>query len=369
MDNSTPVIQPQRLKQLLRRLINIYSPSGKEREILDFLHGYLKKHGLRPIRQVVDGHRYNIVVVPPDTQVPLAFVGHLDTISAYDLDHYEYEEKGDVVMGLGASDMKSGCAAMVEAYLAHCESDGSRSPAALALVVGEEEEGDGAGQLVKDFHFPWAIIGEPTDLKPCLSNYGYLEIQICASGRGIHASLADTQKNPIEAVLHLILEIKNHMEREEPQAVCNIRDLFSSQAGFAVPDRCEAWLDVHLPPTAPVGEIVLEMEDIFGRERKRGSGLNANIQFVTIDGGYELPEKGAVVEALRTIYTKRSLPWEPQPFRSHSDANQLWEAGVLPVLLGPGRLEKAHVPDESVSFEQVCLAADLYLDLLTCLNP
>ena len=367
MSKSFPLIQTQRLKQLLHRLINIYSPSGKEREILTFLYGYLKRNGLPVVRQPVDDSRYNLIVVPPETNPQLALIGHLDTIGAYDLDHYSYEEKGDLIIGLGSADMKGGCAAMVEAYRALWEYGSSRMPAALVLVVGEEEEGDGARQLVKDFHFPWAIIGEPTDLKPCLSSYGYLEFQICTTGKRKHPSLANMKQNPIEGMLRLILQITRYMERERPQAVYNIRDLFSSQVGFSVPDRCEAWLDVHVPPTAPLGEMILELEEIFAKERREMPGLDATLRFDTIDAGYELPGKGPLVEALSAVFTKHSLTWEPRAFASHSDANQLWEAGVLPFLLGPGQLQDAHAPDESVSFHQVCLAAELYLDLLTSL--
>ena len=66
---------------------------------------------------------------------------------------------------------------------------------------------------------------------------------------------------------------------------------------------------------------------------------------------------------LKEIYKKMSLPWEPQDFRSHSDGNVLWAAGVDPIILGPGRLEAAHTPEESVSFQQVVQAAQLYLNL------
>jgi len=365
--DSSLAIKPQRLRQLLHRLIDIYSPSGKERDILAFLQGYLKRHGIPILRQPVDDYRYNLLVVPPETDAKVALIGHLDTIGAYDLDHYGYGEQGDRVIGLGAADMKGGCAAMVEAYLTLWE-HGSKLPVALAFVVGEEEEGDGARQLVKDFHFPWAIVGEPTDLIPCLGSYGYLEVQICTTGRRMHPSVVNMRRNPIESMLRLILHITRYMERERSEAVYNIRDLFSSQVGFAVPDRCEAWLDVHLPPAAPMGEIILELEEIFTRERKEDPGLDATLRFTTIDAGYELPPKGPVVEALMAVYAKRSLPWEPKDFRSHSDANQLWEAGVLPFLLGPGRLQDAHAPDESVSFQQVCLASELYLELLICLS-
>ena len=367
--DSSPAIKPQRLRQLLHRLIDIYSPSGKERDVLAFLQGYLKRHGIPVLRQPVDDHRYNLVVVPPETDAQVALIGHLDTIGAHDLDHYGYGEQGDRVIGLGAADMKGGCAAMVEAYLTLWEHGSFKLPAALVFVVGEEEEGDGARQLVKDFHFPWAIVGEPTDLIPCIGSYGYLEVQICTTGRRMHPSVVNMRRNPIESMLRLILHITRYMERDRSEAVYNIRDLFSSQVGFAVPDRCEAWLDVHLPPAAPMGEIILELEEIFTRERKEDPGLDATLRFTTIDAGYELPEKGPVAEGLKAVYARRSLPWEPKDFRSHSDANQLWEAGVLPFLLGPGRLQDAHAPDESVSFQQVCLASELYLDFLICLSP
>jgi hypothetical protein len=50
--------------------------------------------------------------MPPEIDIQLAFIGHLDTVAAYDLDHYGYQENGDQVTGLGTADMKSGCAAM-----------------------------------------------------------------------------------------------------------------------------------------------------------------------------------------------------------------------------------------------------------------
>jgi acetylornithine deacetylase len=364
MNESQTAIQSQRLRKLLHRLLDIYSPSGKEEEILEFLHGYLKRHGLPVSRQAVNDNRYNLIVMPPETNIGLALIGHLDTVVAYDLDHYACEEKGDLIRGLGAADMKGNCAAMVEAYLAFWENYLSRPPVALALVVGEEEEGDGAERLMEDYHYAWAVIGEPTDLKPCLSNYGYLEVQIQVIGRRMHASLAKMGLNPIECMLRIILHISQYVEREHPEVLYNIRDLFSSQAGFVVPDRCEAWLDLHLPHTAPMGKVTSELEEILAEENKKNRGVDCHLRFNTIDAGYDLPEKGRIVEALKGIYARRSLPWEPQAFRSHSDANQIWAAGVKPILLGSGQLEKAHTPDECISFQQVCLAAQIFLELI-----
>ncbi len=361
---SIPQIQPGRLRRLLRRLVDIYSPSGKEEDVLSYVHGYMKKHHLPVMRQFVDDSRYNLVVMPPDTDVQLALIGHLDTVTAYDFDHYGYQETGDTVTGLGTADMKSGCAAMVEAFICAWESGFTRLPAALALVVGEEEEGDGIERLVEDFYFPWAVVAEPTDLHPCLSHYGYMEIQIATRGKRLHASLADRTQNPVENMLRVLMNVSRYMMNCRPEGVYNIRDLLSSHVGFAVPDWCEVWLDIHLPPHSPIGEVSLELEQIVERTRKDNPQNNAAIRFVTVHDGYELPEKGPVIEAVRDLYKIRSLTWCPQAFSSHSDANRLWISGVKPILLGPGQLHMAHAPEESVPFSQVQWAAEFYRDLI-----
>jgi acetylornithine deacetylase len=368
MNNPRPTINRQRLRRLLRRLIDIYSPSGKEEEICDYLHGYVKRHGLSVIRQPVDGDRHNLLILPPDSDPFLVLIGHVDTVMAYELESFGYGEEGGLITGLGAADMKAGCAAMIEAYLSLVENKDAWRNVALAMVVGEEEEGDGAQKLVEEYHFPWALIGEPTDMQPCLSHYGYMEIHITALGKRMHASLANLGRNAIDNILRLILKLSHYLREQRPEIVFNIRELSSTRAGFAVPDRCEAWLDLHLPPTSPVGEITLEMDEMIVQEREKDPEFNCLLRFATIHGGFEIPDKGPVVEALKAAYAGRSLSWNPQAFRSHSDANLLWAAGVKPILVGPGQLEKAHSPDEAVSFEQVLQSAQLYLDLILSLS-
>lgn len=246
-------IEPERLKRLLCRMIDIYSPSGKEEELLDYLYGYLKRHDLPVQKQRLTEGRYNLIVAPQE-EIKLCFIGHLDTVIAYDLDNYGYKESGDIISGLGASDMKGGCAAMIEAFISLWKLKQKPPPVALVLVVGEEEEGDGIKALAaSDLQFGWSIIGEPTNLQPCLGSYGYLEIQILAKGRRIHASLANHGVNPIEAILRLIMRIAKYIETTRPQLIYNIRDLFTSNAGFYVPDHCEAWLDMHMPPDSQIG--------------------------------------------------------------------------------------------------------------------
>lgn len=358
------MIDVHRLKRLLTRLIDIYSPSGKEEEILSYLKGFLKRQGLSPTIQAVDENRYNIVMAPLSSEIRMAFVGHLDTVTAYDLDNYSAVEKDGEIIGLGAADMKGGCAAMIESYLTLYKTHGPDIPFALCLVVGEEETGDGAAQLMKEYRFPWALIGEPTNLKPCFRSYGYIESQIKTAGKRQHASMAGRKENAVEALLEGLLRFTNHMEAKKPDIIYNIRDLYTPKAGFAVPEYSEAWIDIHVPPDISIGEIITEIEDIVTTRGNEATSITLEYITETIDSGYEIPLKGHRLELVKSVFSENGLPWSTDSFRSHSDANQIFSAGARPVILGPGHLEKAHAQDESVSFYQVTKAAEVYLSLM-----
>ena len=364
MRSSPMPIDVKRLKRLLQHIVDIYSPSGKEEELVDYLRGYLRRLGLPVTLQKVDENRHNVLVLPSGKDIKMAMIGHLDTVPAYELEEYGYSERDDIIKGLGVTDMKGGCAAMVEAYLSIWNAGYTNLPVALCLVVGEEEEGDGARELAKHHRLQWALIGEPTDLKPCLSHYGYIEIQISTEGARVHASLADATSNAVQVLLNVLLCISQHMQHKRPELGFNMRDLYSSQSGFTSPDHCEAWLDLHVPPSASMGEIITEVEEIVIQERGKNNAIDAQCRIVTITGGFELPEKGSLVTALKSVFKQRKLSWTPEAFKSHSDANQLWTAGVKTLLIGPGDIKYAHAPQETISFEQVVQAAEIYADII-----
>lgn len=345
-------------------MIDIYSPSGKEEALLSFLRGYLKRRGHDVYVQPVDDIRYNLILAPESRNIQLALVGHLDTVTAYDLENFAGREKGDEIQGLGAADMKGGCAAMIEAYLALSGRTESPLPVALCLVVGEEETGDGAVQLMKEFRFPWAVIGEPTGLVPCFKSYGYIESMISAQGKRIHASLAGRRQNAVETLLESLIKVTHFFEHIHPELIYNIRDLYTPAAGFAVPEYTEAWIDIHLPPGAALGKIITELEEVVISESRSKNSIDVAFYTETIDSGYELPEKGLAADCLKSVFSDLGMAWETSAFRSHSDANQMFASGTRPIILGPGILEQAHTQDESVSFAQVTAAARIYLDLM-----
>ncbi|MFU8779561.1 MAG: M20 family metallopeptidase [Kiritimatiellia bacterium] len=361
------MIQYERLMQLLTDMVNMYSPSGKESQIVSYLADYLMSHGLPVTLRPVSEGRMNLEVVF-DPHPEVAFLGHVDTVPVFDIENYEADQENGILHGLGTADMKGGCAAMIEAFISAHENGILPKRAALYLVVGEEESGDGTKALLESTRFPWAIVAEPTNFVPCLQHYGYVEMLIQTAGRRRHAAMAGREYNAIFNLLDTLSKLAETMELEYPAAVFNIRSVHSSESGFAVPGSCEAWLDFHIPPQEDIAGFTRNLQAVAESGLHKSVLANTHVEFPLLAAGYDLPEEGGVVEALQSVFRARQIPWQHGSFRSHSDANLLREAGCSPIILGPGDLARAHTREECVPLAQVSMAAEIYYDLLCVLH-
>jgi len=358
------MIQQERLTQLLTDMVDIYSPSGKEAQITSYLSDYLMSHDLPvTLRPVTEG-RMNIEVAL-DPQPEVAFLGHVDTVPAFDIENYEAHCEDEILHGLGTADMKGGCAAMIEAFVAAHENGTLPQKAALYLVVGEEESGDGTQALLESTQFPWAIVAEPTNLTPCLQHYGYVEMMIQTAGRRRHAAMAGREYNAILNLLETLGNVAATMENDYPNAVFNIRSVHSSESGFAVPGSCEAWVDFHIPPQLDVHTFSKNMQQVAHAGFRKSKLTHDHVAFPLLAAGYDLPEDGKLVQVLQSVFAAHQIPWQHGSFRSHSDANLLRETGCAPIILGPGDLARAHTREECIPLAQVYTAADIYHDILT----
>ena len=358
----TVEVNPERLARLLNDLVDIYSPSGKEAEVVDFLEEYLTARGLPVRRQEVTEDRFNLIIYSGKEPPPVVLMGHVDTVPAFDYDNYRADQDGDTLYGLGSADMKGGCAAMVEAFLAFREQHPDKPlPAALALVVGEEETGDGSMELCREYHFNWCVIGEPTEMRPCFSHFSYVEIELTTRGKRTHASVSKPGQNAVKTMLDLLNTLIGHVEQHKDDIIYNVRDMQSSQAGFAAPDLCTAYLDLHLPTRYAIGELTAELEELVETQM---TGQNKEFSLATIHNGYRLPRRGEMARVIEAGFDRTGIPFKPDTFRSDSDAPLLWQAGIKPIVMGPGNLSVAHTNEESVSVSQVESAARLYLALM-----
>ncbi|MGD0584707.1 MAG: M20/M25/M40 family metallo-hydrolase [Oryzomonas sp.] len=367
LDEVWRAIDPARLRRTLLDMLDIYSPSGKEEDIQLYLEEVLSRAGFRVERQEVEHERYNLRVTMGGNEPGLYLVGHVDTVPAWDLEEFGAREEGDIIRGLGSADMKGGCAAMVEAWLALADAlaPEERPSVGLLLVVGEEENGDGSATFLEQCRPTWVVIGEPTGLAACFAHYGYLEAGFVTRGLRSHSSLPELGHNAVESMLRLLLHLGKApiFDRERGEIVYSIRELRSSRAGFVVPDRCEAWIDLHLSPDMDPTALQESIRRIAADAGRFIPDLDMELSFDFASPGYDLGSDSRPAGLVRDIYTRLGRMPGLSAFRSHSDGNLFHAAGTSPIILGPGSLESAHTPDEQVPFGEVAEAARIYAAL------
>ena len=213
-----------RLRALLTAAVDAYSPTWAEEPATQVFAHFLQTNGLTPIRQpVLNPHgkapRHNLLLRIGPEPLGLLLVGHVDTIASGDGDmaFHGAHVADDVLTGLGSADMKGGCAAQVEAFLALAASGVTLSRGVgLALVVGEEEYGDGSAALPAEFAAPLCVVGEPTSLQPCTSHFGYGECHLTASGTRAHAALSGGGGSAIHAMLTWLLAVLDGIQGNNP---------------------------------------------------------------------------------------------------------------------------------------------------------
>lgn len=357
-------INDGRLHALFQNMVDLYSPSGKEEELTAFLLHALSATGLHVEQQPVDETRSNLLISAGTGKPDRLFLGHIDTVPAYDIGHCGFTELDGVCRGLGTADMKGGCAAMVEAFITAADQGKLPGSVLLALVVGEEESGDGTQALLRSHTFTSALVAEPTDLMPCLAHYGYVELLLRAFGSRRHAAMSNRETNAIHAMLRLLIALEDRIEMEEPETVLNMRDLHSSEAGFAVPDRCAAAIDLHIPPGVSARDYADRLAAFIDAGLRGSRATRHETDFPTLADGFRVDADDPLLRQLIPVFKTLEFEWAPAAFRSHSDANLLRDAGCRPIILGPGQLAKAHTRDESVEFRQVADAAEIYARLL-----
>lgn len=364
-------IDKARLERLVTAAVRCYSPSYAEGPVVDLFEKAILTAGLPCRRQPAPAEgayegRANLIIELGPRPAELFFVGHVDTIPLLSDEKLGARRKGDILHGLGAADMKAGCAAMVEAFAAFAAAGiEPKRGIALGLVVGEEEYGDGTAKLLEELRAPLVVIGEPTGLVPCFAHNGYFEAHLEAEGVRAHAALPNVGANAIHALLDWVRAIVDglgSLPAAEALAV-NLREINGGESRFVIADRCSALLDVHLSPGNERSQIEAALEKARASALAGNGRAHLDWRLAYWAAGYALDAADPRLTPIAPAFEACSLPCEPTVFRSHSDGSLFHEAGSAPVICGPGRLEVAHTKRDQVSLAETLSAARLYAAL------
>jgi len=324
--------------------------------------------------------------------------GHVDVVpageSGWTDDPFTPRWDGDRLVGRGAVDMKSQLAACV--FAARALSDrvergdlGIDGRLVVESVAGEEDGGIGAAAAALSNPYPFdcdaALVAEPTDMRVVTATEGCLMGRVEIEGRPAHAA----RKWQGESVLpHFdrVREALDCLERERAERVSHpLYDRFETpwpivigrvDAGTwasNVPGELTAEVRVGVAPGESLDAVEQEVRDALAETAADDPWLadhpprfeRFGVQFASAEIDSGEPVVTALQDALRASGRDESAV-APVGETYGSDARHFVEAGIPAVVFGPGRIEDAHFPDESVRWSDVETAADVFAETARC---
>ena len=319
--------------ELTKRLIEIPSVTGTEREIGEFLASHLVERGYRVERQMVSGDRFNVLAFAGEGRV--MFCTHIDTVPPASLP-IRADEDSDYLYGRGACDTKGIISAMLEA------GDRLRAQGILnfgyLFVVGEETDGIGARTAnTLAWKSEYVVIGEPTQNKLAKAQKGTVMLHLHATGRAAHSGYPE---QGISAISNLF-EVLQDCARADwgSEAVLgngsfNVGVFQGGHAANIVPPSATASIMIR---TVETGTLV---ED----KMRRIVGNRATMEVV----GATDPLVLHVVDGFETTVVSFG-----------SDAPHLTKMGKR-LLIGPGSILDAHTAGEKISKRELLDGIALY---------
>ena len=337
------------VEKIAKRLVQIQSDSDKSKVLL-YSAKFLKKLGGKV---TVTKKEPRFLLARFGKPGGILFAGHLDTVSS----PRPPKKKPGVISGgklwgLGASDMKGGCAAV----LATAQRLRGRVPFAVAFTTDEETRMEGAAILAKNPLVKKAaiiIIPEPTNMLVATSEKGTLQLEIRIWGKTAHGSMPWFGKNAAQRLVHFLshLEFLQDPEMHLPDGITvNLGMLKAGTAANIVPDFASATIDVRYPPSLNPMVVVRRIRETLG-----GSGVKWEVRKL-----HEVEPLEFDVNCPQAQTFLRVADTRVAPVMYATEATCYGSAGKPILVCGPGRPELAHQQDEFVDVFQLKKAEHAY---------
>jgi acetylornithine deacetylase len=327
----------------------------------------------------------------PDAGPTVVLNGHLDVVpadeSAWSVPPFEPHWDGDELTGRGAADMKSGLAACVFAALALAGRSNRGADLDGRVVVegvaGEEAGGVGAATPALDTPYPFerdaAVIAEPTSLTPVVACEGSLMKRLHVQGRSSHAATPWRGASALEYFDRIREAFEELAAEREARVTHPLYEDYPTkwpvvcgtvEAGdwaSTVPSSLTAEWRIGVAPGETVAGVEAEFDDRLADVVADSDWLREHppefdrfsVQFEpsAVDPGEP------VVRAVQSAMERHGLTdTAPRGVTYGADARHYVTAGIPTVLFGPGSIEQAHFPDETVDARAVETAVDVLAD-------
>jgi succinyl-diaminopimelate desuccinylase len=323
--------------------------------------------------------RYNLLSFYGNDPRTLYFHGHYDVVPAQSVEQFNPRIENGRLYGRGSADMKSGLAAMIYAtYLLKALDIPLRGRIGLCIVADEETGGQGGSRYLEEL----GLLGqdaiamltpEPTSGVIWNANRGAVTLQVTVKGKAAHVGLQHQGINAFEQMLHVataLQTLKAEVEKRKtnyrivPEAAAHSILMLGGRVEGGtnfnvVPESCMFTLERRFNPEEDLETEKAQLFDLL--KEFQGHGINLEVE--VLQEGYssgvseENPIARVMAETIEAVTGARPA-FEMCP----GILETRWYArkGIPAFAYGPGYLEVAHGPNESVEIELVYQHTLLY---------
>ena len=345
------------------------------RPVIDHLANVFSTMGFNCEVLTLAGNPYkaNLIATRGTGEGGLVLSGHTDTVpfdeNLWTVNPLQLTQKDGKLFGLGSTDMK-GFFAVVHTALQVFRDATFKHPLIILATADEESSMDGARALVRQGRPKgrYALIGEPTGLRPVNRHKGVMMERIRVQGKSGHSSNPALGKNALEAmhdVIGELLRFRTQLQRDyhNPHFVLDVPTLnLGVIHGGDNPNRicghCELEFDIRLLPG-------MASDSLRAAIRERIAPVIAQHQveftFTPLFPGVE----AFANESNDLLQTCEKLTgYSGQSVSYGTEAPFLQQLGMDTIVLGPGSIDVAHQPDEYMALNQVQPCIDLLQKLI-----
>lgn len=304
----------------------------------------------------------------------LVLSGHTDTVpfneSRWDTNPLAITEKDNKLFGLGSTDMKGFFPIAIEAAKAFLDTP-LKEPLIILATADEESTMDGARALVQQ-GYPkarFAVIGEPTDLKPIRMHKGIMFEALTVVGRAGHSSNPALGNNALEAmhvVMADLMAFRSELQAQYQNPLfdvavptMNLGCIHGGDNPNRICGQCELHFDIRALPGMNNADIHTAIQQ---RLQPIAEQLKVNISLREMNTDLAAFDQPADSELVKTV--EKLTGQQAQAVAFATEAPLLQQLGMQTVVMGPGSIDQAHQPNEYMPLNQVQPAIDLLKQLI-----
>ncbi|MDX1458230.1 MAG: acetylornithine deacetylase [Marinobacter sp.] len=369
---NNPAQQPPGIREMLTRLISLPSVSSasptwdqSNEAVVQTLGEWLRPLGFKTEVMPVPGApgKFNLIATLGSGPGGLVLSGHTDTVpyddKRWQSDPFTLTERDDRWYGLGTCDMKGFFALAIEAAreLVH---QPLKQPLIILATADEESSMNGARALAEAGRPKgrYAVIGEPTSLKPIRMHKGIMMERLVFQGQSGHSSNPALGRNALEGMHEAIGELlalrRDWQARfqnpsfEVQVPTLNLGCIHGGDNPNRICGRCELHFDLRPLPGMQMEEL---RQAILDRMQPLAQQRELQLEFSPLFDGVPPFETAADAELVRVCESLTGHQAEAVAFAT--EAPWLQRLGLETLVMGPGSIDQAHQPDEYLALSQV----------------